>query len=768
MLAVDIHVLDFVTRLFLRIAPNNTAWADSINEFLSSQGYQLQGQDPLRRQFGNALQWFNSLQDLTANFVDQVLSIARNYEEGGSEVSDAEVKTVEIAKGKEARESSEDDDSNVDSGSDQPAKKQLRIDSDQEMNHPSRPNACFTQKHNKRSYKDPPRQHPRTVFLLESDVKRWEEIVASLRPPKTMPKTAAGGEAREDGYELSLKVPNSVLDACEASFTAADGSREKASTQFFDSTALMAMLCRHDRVLWLVNMTSPGERQHYALALIDWLFKNLPSGFIVGLLYDISCSIHRSCVKWGFLDAYLSQLTFAISVFHAYGHGWACQCVYHPRKCDGFGLSDAYLHICGHHTRLYTLDSQVQYADWLSLLGIGNWLARKWRNTQTRRLEADTQVISSAKQDRYLREQWKSQLSSQTRPLPRQTKNAGRSAVEEAIRLRKVQDTLHDRVSALEDVLSDINSEDYQVAEVEGKLPDLRGKLAQVQAKLIWQEQLLGVVGQQQYRHLATSPFMALQMNAHALKQYNDRKVRTQTEDAVKRRDPGIQALARQYNILCHKMEELVRLKRAPRNAIAPQPIPLKELFDLDVDDVIWQDVGLDASGDIENPPAWLTDEDVKSGIKGILLRDRCDEELRRLKHECIALYHWLSEEWQVVNACIEAATNLDLVYQLQERRRCLIKLGVTWRNALQGIPQLYNVSDWGLSASELSEAEQDLDEEKLEAVEETEEYIEMEDEFSDFDEDDLDIGLVEWIDALEDGELSYGEEDLDDVDNFL
>ncbi|KAJ3742401.1 hypothetical protein DFH05DRAFT_1401561 [Lentinula detonsa] len=43
-LAVDIHVLDFVTRLFLRIAPNNTAWADSINEFLSSQGYQLQGQ----------------------------------------------------------------------------------------------------------------------------------------------------------------------------------------------------------------------------------------------------------------------------------------------------------------------------------------------------------------------------------------------------------------------------------------------------------------------------------------------------------------------------------------------------------------------------------------------------------------------------------------------------------------------------------------------------------------------------------------------------
>ncbi|KAJ3792217.1 hypothetical protein GGU11DRAFT_760941 [Lentinula aff. detonsa] len=96
-------------------------------------------QDPLRRRFGNALQWYNSLQDLTANFVDQVLSIAQNYKESGSEVSDAEVKTVEIAKGKEARESNRDNDSDVDSGSDQPVKKQLHIASDQEMNHLSRP-----------------------------------------------------------------------------------------------------------------------------------------------------------------------------------------------------------------------------------------------------------------------------------------------------------------------------------------------------------------------------------------------------------------------------------------------------------------------------------------------------------------------------------------------------------------------------------------------------------------------------------------------------
>ncbi|EIW76988.1 hypothetical protein CONPUDRAFT_62378 [Coniophora puteana RWD-64-598 SS2] len=51
----------------------------------------------------------------------------------------------------------------------------------------------------------------------------------------------------------------------------------------------MALLCRHDRVLWLVNMTSAGEKQHYAIALIIELFKNLPSDMVVGILYDIGC-----------------------------------------------------------------------------------------------------------------------------------------------------------------------------------------------------------------------------------------------------------------------------------------------------------------------------------------------------------------------------------------------------------------------------------------------------------------------------------------------
>ncbi|KZV81542.1 hypothetical protein EXIGLDRAFT_583271, partial [Exidia glandulosa HHB12029] len=147
------------------------------------------------------------------------------------------------------------------------------------------------------------------------------------------------------------------LDECGNSFIAAQEKVTKASKNYYADTGLMALLCRHDRVLYLVNMTTPGERQHYALALLRRLMRELPSDWNVGVLYDIACQIARSIEKassalWrarntadhvgqhGFLEEFAERLDFAVSVFHAYGHQWACQLVYHPRKRDGFGLTD--------------------------------------------------------------------------------------------------------------------------------------------------------------------------------------------------------------------------------------------------------------------------------------------------------------------------------------------------------------------------------------------------------------------------------------------
>ena len=194
--------------------------------------------------------------------------------------------------------------------------------------------ACFTQKR-EHSIRDPVHMHPDSVFMAEADVQAMADYVDSVRPRKPKAQTS-----EDDGYEPGMRVPTSALNDCDDSFLAADENRQKASTTQFSDTGLMALLCRHDRVLWLVNMTSAGERQYYALALLESLFQHLPKSMTVGLLYDIGCGLHRSCLKWGFLEDYIDRITFGISVFHAYGHQWACQLIYHPRKCEGFGLSD--------------------------------------------------------------------------------------------------------------------------------------------------------------------------------------------------------------------------------------------------------------------------------------------------------------------------------------------------------------------------------------------------------------------------------------------
>jgi hypothetical protein len=139
-----------------------------------------------------------------------------------------------------------------------------------------------------------------------------EKVVEQARTrPKHTPKSKGSqkGKARatvelfeEDTFTTS--VPNSVLDECERTFIAAQETVVKTSTNSYADTGMMALLCRHDRVLWMANMTSPGERQYYALALIRRLFSHIPDDWTVGVLYDIACQIHRSLLKVGNKSSY--------------------------------------------------------------------------------------------------------------------------------------------------------------------------------------------------------------------------------------------------------------------------------------------------------------------------------------------------------------------------------------------------------------------------------------------------------------------------------
>ncbi|KIJ39823.1 hypothetical protein M422DRAFT_79416, partial [Sphaerobolus stellatus SS14] len=117
---------------------------------------------------------------------------------------------------------------------------------------------------------------------------------------------------------------------CESSFIAAQTKIAKVSSKHFVDTGIMGLLCWHDSVLWVVNLMSAGEKQFYAFALLEcMLFTANKSDLLISFMS-----------QWGFLEDVFPRLQFTVSVFHAYGHQWACQLLFHPHKAIGFGLTD--------------------------------------------------------------------------------------------------------------------------------------------------------------------------------------------------------------------------------------------------------------------------------------------------------------------------------------------------------------------------------------------------------------------------------------------
>ncbi|KAL6298593.1 hypothetical protein BKA93DRAFT_820298 [Sparassis latifolia] len=486
---------------------------------------------------------------------------------------------------------------------------------------------------------DDPRHARESVFVPESDVKDMESYIESLRPSSdNRPHHTQPTVEEEDEYEPGLKLPRSVLDGCHESFLAADEKCQKASTQLFADTGLMALLCRHDRVLWLVNMTSAGEKQYYALTLIHRLFDNLPASMTVGILYDIGCQLHRSCIKFGFLHDVIDRITFAISIFHAYGHQWPCQLIYHPWKGIGFGLTDGEgcerfwsairklipsLRVSRYHQRLFILDTQVKHLDEESMSGLGHWLSRKWSVCQSKKRAA---------------------IDAQSR-----SRDKGKRAIETVLALQKTLVAYQENIRDLKlKLLADNDVLDTQ--EIDLQLVDARSKSARIASALKRKKAALGIGERAQLMRLARNVFLRIRMNARAIKHrirdrlhqrkfelerlehsyrqtINNNKLSTHAESSIKRREPGILKLAKTYNDLCMQMSTLIRQRKAPRFAIVPPPIQSNGLFKLDVDDDIWQDVGLDDDADTDAVPRWLGDETVREGIKMCLLLDRCIEE---------------------------------------------------------------------------------------------------------------------------------------------
>ncbi|KAF8836910.1 hypothetical protein BDN67DRAFT_991962 [Paxillus ammoniavirescens] len=142
-------------------------------------------------------------------------------------------------------------------------------------------------------------------------------------------------------------VPDEAIDACESSYEAADGKKQKTSMDSFDDTGLMVLICRHNIPLFLTNIDSPGEQQKYSIMLIAHLFSLLPLQATVVALYDYDI-LPEFIVQW---------LRFATTAMHAYGHEWACQLIFNPHLAVGLGLSDK--HSSSRQCHIWLINCQV-------------------------------------------------------------------------------------------------------------------------------------------------------------------------------------------------------------------------------------------------------------------------------------------------------------------------------------------------------------------------------------------------------------------------
>ncbi|EJD34005.1 hypothetical protein AURDEDRAFT_76544 [Auricularia subglabra TFB-10046 SS5] len=526
------------------------------------------------------------------------------------------------------------------------------------------------------------------------------EIVAKRKQgPAKRKKPGAAGQVGDD-----------VLDACEQSFIAAQESVTKASKNYYADTGLMALLCRHDRVLWIANMNTPGERQHFALALLRKLGTELPATWRIGVLYDIGCQVARSIEKWGLLEELADRLIFGVSVFHAYGHQWSCQIVFHPRKRKDFGLSDgegcerfwsairhliACLRVSGFHRRLFVLNRQIAFMSTVGMWKMGSWLKRRYLDALRRRSEARDLIRHGGVSEDELSQQWEAQVKSHLEKPARQSKKAGDKAIEEILLAMGSVDDLNSQMREDRQELRKAHGlTSTETAEITRRIEVTRAERDATKSRIAALNASLGTEACRRLENMKGSAYLCARVNARALRAtirqgivmhkfehrklerayrhqvlrrsirlaaagrtlttndlYLEAKDHSQTKDLVHRREKTLTGQIAKFNALVDQMTLLARQGKKPPRARLPRKLDAKKIFTLDVDDAIWQeDPGLGPQ-DETTLPRWQTDDAVKRGILALLEYRRCAEEVERVEEEAKALGNWWQEEEKVLFA---------------------------------------------------------------------------------------------------------------------
>ncbi|KAG2336961.1 hypothetical protein BDR05DRAFT_978650 [Suillus weaverae] len=566
----------FVHLLFLHQSPNQMAWCDALETFLDGMKYNLW------HRFSNAFHWYQVLTVLAQNHISMLIIGFQKDDAPMDQPSDYLRSWLPLCFG----------------GNDWPDVI-ICIDT------------CFTQKCSANpcgaTGSDPP--NTTSFFFLPTDnVKAMEDFVERCCRDRQQSRTSRV-EPDEDSYEEGMHIP-----------------WEKASTHFFTNTVLMALVCRHDHVLWIVNLMSAGE----------------------------------NCHKWNFLDnSTLSHITFAVAVFHVYGHQWLCQIVYHPRNFLKPLISS--LRVSG---QLFVLDTQIRHLDLKSLQGFGHLLHWCWIHCQSKKNDALDHLHELELDDNMLRVEWKAQCAyCLTECHVGQSRNKAVEVITIILALEKMLQTQEASIRELKMQLHAVHVPN--IGEVNLQLVDAQSHInLEKMKKDIYLTVCLNA------RTIKTHICDRLHQQKFELERLE--RLYRATVNAERKLHPGILKLITTYNV-------------STSFCCSPYIIPCDGIFQLNVDDDIWQDVGLD--DDTLNPPAWLLDDKVRNGIWLQLEVDHCNEEEVRLMQERAILQEWMLVEWDSTQTALnKLVTDPVMSFHLRSHADELVNICIFWRKKVQCI----------------------------------------------------------------------------------
>ncbi|KAJ6522075.1 hypothetical protein DFH09DRAFT_938576 [Mycena vulgaris] len=563
---------------------------------------------------------------------------------------------------------------------------------------------CFSYRH-LCSAGDRPISYDPSYFISKEKVDKVQERIDNARCGK--PAT------------VTPPIPQEAIDACEASWDAANEKKQKVDPKRHDASGVFVMTCRHSQVLFLCNIDTPGEQQQYIVALMEEVNTLLPPQATIAQAYNVGCVTDHSLNLFPILtEGFREHVSFVINAMHFFSHQWVCQIVYSPRLRRGLYLTDAegverfwsrIRKLIGitrnqwNSRRIWMIDQYAAFVNEEGQDNLGSWIHRQEHKNLVKKRMAATKVLRECGvPEAELRRNWEAQKAAQTslrshaparlrheldKVLALQTQIdtveksiadvkqsiTGPEASADSITLLHSLEKTHDTLSTQAEAL-------YASLNIYESFPELQNlPLEFVRILLMMRDLKINI------RKRAVGSFYEwenLDRVVGGRREALGTKLHQSTRKVISKRQPALLRSIGKFNAYGAALERL-----RPPGCKIPIPSPLSTQLNALRDDAsLHEDVWITpAEGQI---PRWLNDTDVCYGIRALHSADQCAEEASRLNMERRNMGNWLTQELDIVSKAIKMFTGSNFSLELQLRMEQLQFLQLSWALPMTTCPE--------------------------------------------------------------------------------